>query len=272
MNDELVSIVMDEVMKSINESESSKTSNSAVEKKMSKQLGDCSLTEYVGVASGHTIGMVIANIDPQMQEKLAIPKEYRAIGVVGSRTGAAPQIFAADEAVKASNSKIARIEITRDSEGGAGQGCMIVFGAEDVSDVRRAVEVCLEQVDIAFGEVYKNNAGHLEFQYTARASDALNKAYGAEIGKSFGLTIGSPAAIGVLMADKAVKAATLNIVKVVTPQSPKSSFANEVIFAFSGDSGAVKQAILSAREIGEELLSAMSPGEEIKSEKEPYIL
>ena len=46
-------------------------------------------------------------------------------------------------------------------------------------------------------------AGHLEFQYTARASSALNKAFGAPLVKSFGMTCASPAAIGVVVADAA---------------------------------------------------------------------
>lgn len=70
------------------------------------------------------------------------------------------------------------------------------FGASDVSDVRRAVEVALSEIERTMGDVYGSSAGHLEFQYTARASYALNKALGAPIGKSFGMTCASPAAIG----------------------------------------------------------------------------
>ena len=61
-----------------------------------------------------------------------------------------------------------------------------MFGAEDVSDARRAVEVTLGELQRTFGDVYGNEAGHLEFQYTARASHALNKAFGAPLGKAFG--------------------------------------------------------------------------------------
>lgn len=69
------------------------------------------------------------------------------------------------------------------------------FGASDVSDVRRAVEVALSEIERTMGDVYGSSAGHLEFQYTARASYALNKALGAPIGKSFGMTCASPAAV-----------------------------------------------------------------------------
>jgi ethanolamine utilization microcompartment shell protein EutL len=101
------------------------------------------------------------------------------------------------------------IELARDTEGGGGHGCLIIFGAADVSDVRRAVEVALGEIQRTMGDVYGSPAGHLEFQYTARASSALNKAFGAPLGKSFGLTCASPAAIGVVVADAAAKAAVI---------------------------------------------------------------
>lgn len=267
MNEDFINNIMDEVMKSLDS-----TSAPPVAAKVVKQPPvACGLTEFVGTSVGHTIGMVIANLDQQVQEKFEIPTEYRAIGIVGSRCGAAPQIFAADEAVKATGSRVVRVEMARDMEGGAGHGCLIIFGAADVSDARKAVEVCLQELNNMFGEVYTNSAGHLQFQYTARASFALNKAFGAEIGKSFGLTVGAPAAIGVLMADTAVKAASLNIVKVGTPGNGGTSFSNEVSVAFSGDSGAVKQAVMRARDVGMQLLKEMAPNEEIKSAGKPYI-
>lgn len=236
------------------------------------QAKGCNLTEFVGTAIGHTIGLVIANVDYQIHEKFEIDSRFRAIGMVGGRMGASPHIFAADEAVKATNSEVLRIELSRDTEGGAGHGCLIIFGAEDVSDVRRAVEVCLHEVDRTFGDVYRTSAGHLEFQYTARASSALNKAYGAPIGKSFGITTGAPAAIGVVLADTAVKSSPVDVVGIATPGNGKSSFTNEVTLFFSGDSGAVKQAVINARDVGMDLLKALTPDEELKSSTTPYIL
>ena len=157
----------------------------------------------------------------------------------------------------------------RQTEGGGGHGCLIIFGASDVSDVRRAVEVALSEIERTMGDVYGSSAGHLEFQYTARASYALNKALGAPIGKSFGMTCASPAAIGLVIADAAAKSAVIDPVGYASP-SQGTSFSNEVIFTFSGDSGAVRQAVIAAREVGLQLLSTLDPVE-IKSTTTPYI-
>ena len=226
------------------------------------------MTEFVGTnALGDTIGLVIANVDSQLLKAMKPEKEYRSIGILGARTGAGPHIFAADEAVKATNSEIVSIELPRDTKGGAGHGSLIIFGAEDVSDARRAVEVALEELDRTFGDVYGNEAGHLEFQYTARASHALNKAFGAPLGKAFGITVG-PAAIGVVLADTAVKAATVDVIGYASP-GDGTSFSNEVISFLSGDSGAVRQAIVAAREVGIPLLGSL--GEKPESITTPYI-
>ena len=135
-------------------------------------------TEFVGAnALGDTIGLVIANVDPQVHALMKIDPKYKSIGIVGARTGAGPQIFAADEAVKATNTEIVTIELPRDTKGGAGHGSLIIFGALDVSDARRAVEVTLSELDRTFGDVYANDAGHLEFQYTCLlyTSDAADE-------------------------------------------------------------------------------------------------
>ena len=145
---------------------------------------------------------------------------------------------------------------------------MIIFGSEDVSDARRAVEVALGELNRTFGDVYANDAGHLEFQYTARASYALNKAFNAPLGKSFGITVGAPAAIGVVLADTAVKASTIDVIGYASPAAG-TSYSNEVISFFSGDSGAVRQAIIAAREVGRQLLGAM--GAYPESVTTPYI-
>ena len=226
------------------------------------------VTELVGVARGDTIGLVIANVDDEVRKAMNVETKYRSIGIVGARTGAGPHIFAADEAVKATNAEIVSIELPRDTKGGGGHGNLIIFGADDVSDVRRAVEVCLGELERTFGDVYGNEAGHLEFQYTARASHAVAKAFGAPVGKAFGITVGSPAAIGVVMADNAVKAATVDVVGYSSP-GHGTSYSNEVILSISGDSGAVKQAIISAREIGLKLLAQL--GAEPVSDTKPYI-
>ena len=226
------------------------------------------ITECVGVARGDTIGLVIANVDDEVKKAMNVDTRYRSLGIVGARTGAGPQIFAADEAVKATNAEVISIELPRDTKGGGGHGSLIIFRADDVSDVRRAVEVCLGELDRTFGDVYANEAGHLEFQYTARASYALEKAFGAPVGKAFGITVASPAAIGVVLADTAVKAATVDVIGYSSP-SHGTSYSNEVILCISGDSGAVKQAVISAREIGIKLLGQL--GSVPVTDTKPYI-
>jgi microcompartment protein PduB len=270
MNDDLMAKIMDEVMKKMGEGESN-LDNKEVSKEMkTSKASGTDLTEFVGTAIGHTIGLVIANVDYKLHDMMKIDKKFKSIGIVGSRTGAGPQIFAADEAVKATNSEVLLVELPRDTEGGAGHGSLIIFGAEDVSDARRAVEVTLNELNRTFGDVYGTSAGHLEFQYTARASFALNKAFNAPVGKSFGITVGAPAAIGVVLADTAVKAATVEVVGYSTPGNGGTSFSNEVICTFSGDSGAVRQAIFAARDIGKKLLGTLSD-EEIKSSTVSYV-
>ncbi|MDN5324175.1 MAG: hypothetical protein PWQ67_2629 [Clostridia bacterium] len=228
----------------------------------------CGITEFVGTAIGDTIGLVIANVDSALHEKMNIDKKYRSIGIIGSRTGAGPQIMAADEAVKATNTEIVAIELPRDTKGGAGHGCLIIFGAEEVSDARRAVEVALKELERTFGDVYANDAGHLELQYTARASYAIEKAFNAPLGKAFGLIVGAPAAIGVIMSDTAVKTANVEVLAYSSPASG-TSFSNEVIIAITGDSGAVRQAVIGAREIGLKLINTLA--EPAKSLTVPYI-
>jgi microcompartment protein PduB len=265
VKDDLVEKVMGEVIRKMGAEPAAR----AEAPKSFSAAGNCGLTEFVGTALGHTIGLVIANVDPLLHEKMKINPKYRSIGIIGARTGAGPQIFAADEAVKATNSEVVLIELARDTEGGAGHGCLILFGAEDVSDARRAVEVTLSEVQRTMGDVYGTPAGHLEFQYTARASYALQKAFGAPLGQAFGITVGAPAAIGVMLADTAAKAATVQAVGYASPGNG-TSFSNEVIFTFSGDSGAVRQAVIAAREVGKRLLATLDPAE-IKSTTTPYI-
>lgn len=262
MNETNIDSIINEVMKKVG-NQSAETNVKA------KRPGKTSsLTEFVGTSAGDTIGLVIANVDGALHEAMNLDKQYRSIGIIGGRTGAGPQIMAADEAVKATNTEILAIELPRDTKGGAGHGSLIIFGSQDVADARRAVEVALKELHRTFGDVYDNEAGHLEFQYTARASLACEKAFNATVGKSFGLVVGAPAAIGVVLADTAVKAASIDVINYSSP-AQGTSFTNEVILAFSGDSGAVRQAIIAAREVGIELLAQM--GSEPKSASTPYI-
>ena len=272
MRDELVEKIMAEVLKSVGGDNPAKPVETPAKDGGSRpQAGAAkpvALTEFVGTAIGDTIGLVIANVDAQLLEVMKTEKKYRSIGIIGARTGAGPQIMAADEAVKATNTEIVAIELARDTKGGAGHGSLIIFGADDVSDARRAVEVALKELDRTFGDVYANDAGHLEFQYTARASYACNKAFNAPVGKAFGLIVGGPAAIGLLIADAAVKSANVDVIGYASPGGG-TSYSNECIAMVSGDSGAVRQAIITARDVGLQALGAL--GGTPASLTKPYI-
>ena len=229
---------------------------------------DCSLTEFVGTTVLDTIGLVIPGIDPSLLEKMNLKKPYKRLGLISSRTGAAGQINAADEAVKSTNTEIISIELPRDTKGWGGHGNFIIIGGYSVSDVRRAVEIALEYTEKYAGELYISEAGHLEFTYSASASQALNMAFDAPIGKPFGFFCGSPAAIGLVMADLALKSSPVEIIKYMTPNRG-TSHSNEVILAVSGDASAAKTAVLNARQIGLELLIAMGSYPEIPGT--PYL-
>ena len=110
MRDNLVEQIISDVM--------NKQTDISPEAKTAANSAGCGITEFVGTALGHTIGLVIANVDNQLHEVMNIDKKYRSIGILGARTGAGPQIFAADEAIKATNSEIISIELARDTEGG----------------------------------------------------------------------------------------------------------------------------------------------------------
>ena len=88
---------------------------------------DCSLTEFVGTTVLDTIGLVIPGIDPSLLEKMNLKRPYKSLGLISSRTGAAGQINAADEAVKSTNTEIVSIELPRDTKGWGGHGCFIVI-------------------------------------------------------------------------------------------------------------------------------------------------
>jgi len=273
MEQDVMKKVMDEVMKRLGAegakvqapAERSAPSN---EQEVSFAVPNIGVTEFVGVARGHTIGLVVANVESALHEKLGMDPKYKSVGILSDRIGAGPQIMAADEAVKATNTEIVRLELCRDTEGGPGHGCFILFGAEDVSDARRAVEVALKDLDRTFGDVHANSVGYLEFQYTARASYAVNKAFGAPIGKAFGLILAAPAGVGFVICDTALKAAEVELLSIASP-TQGTSMTNEFIIAVCGDSGAVRQSIIAAREIGIKLLSAF--GEEPKPLTVPYI-
>ena len=97
--------------------------------------------------------------------------------------------------------------------------------------------------------------GYTENQYTARASKVLKYALGAPEGRAFGLILGAPAVIGMLMIDTAVKAADVEVLGFASPKK-NTSLTNEVFIWVTGDSGAVRQAVIAGREVGNKLLGA----------------
>ena len=80
------------------------------EKKPRKSNQDIGVTEFVGTTDGDTIGLVIAGVDSELAKKMNLGK-YRSLGIIGSRTGAGPQIMAVDDAVKATNTDVVAIEL-----------------------------------------------------------------------------------------------------------------------------------------------------------------
>lgn len=228
----------------------------------------CTRTEFVGTTVLDTIGLVISGIDDTLLQKMNIGTKYHALGLFSSRTGAAGQLTAIDDAVKATNTEILSIELPRDTKGWGGHGNYIVLGGNDISDVRHAVQLALELTEKYAGELYISESGHLEFAYPASAGPALQKAFHAEPEEAFGFMAGSPAAIGLVMADTAMKASSVKITSYMTPDMG-TAHSNEVILSLSGDASAVKEAVLNARQIGLELLIAMGSYPEIPGT--PYL-
>ncbi len=224
------------------------------------------LHEYVGKAQGDTVGLVISNLSQEIQSSLGIA--FPSIGILGARTGAGVQGVAMDEAVKSTNTELVSFYMPRDTKGGGGHGSLILIGAENPSDARRAIEIALEQVDRLFSEVHVCDIGHLELSYTARAGAVLEQAFHAEKGQAFGLMAGCPGAVGMVMADAAIKAADIHVIDVLTP-TKGASLTNEVILLMSGSAAAVKQAMITAKATGLALLGAM--GAIPQASGEPYL-
>jgi len=269
MQEDLIARVMKEVMNRLGSSSSA--DKAPPQESKSNPIAPANLiqlTEFVGAGMGDTQGIVIANLDPIIHKMMGFDAKYRSIGVIGGRTGAGPQLMAADEAIKATNTEVLCIEMPRDTKGGAGHGNLIIFGAEDVSDARRAVEVTLEMLPKYFGDVYANDQGYTENQYSARASKVLSYALKVPEGRAFGLILGAPAVVGMLMIDTAVKAADVEVIGFASP-ARGTSLTNEVFIWVTGDSGAVRQAVIAGREVGNKLLCAW--GQPPKSLGTPYI-
>ena len=70
---------------------------------------NCTRNEFVGNAVLDTIGLVISGIDDTLLETMNVGMKYRCLGLFSSRTGAAGQITAIDDAVKATNTEVLSI-------------------------------------------------------------------------------------------------------------------------------------------------------------------
>ena len=228
------------------------------------------IPELVGFTVLDTVGLVLPGADSALLEQLELlnPHHYRALGLISSRTGAAGQVTAIDEAIKNTNTELLSVELPRDTKGWGGHGNYIVIGGHDVSDVRRAIEIALELTEKYAGEVYINEAGHLEFAYSASAGEAIHRTFDIPLGKAFGFMAGSPAAIGMVMADTAIKSAAITLTKYMTPDRG-TSHSNEVIIAFTGTASDVRNAVLRGREVGLSLLRQM--GSEPKGPSVPFM-
>lgn len=90
-----------------------------------------------------------------------LSKIYRSIGIIGGRVGFGLHIISGDEAIKATNAEIIALEFARNTKDCAGYGTLMIFGSDDVSDVRLAVEITLEDLHRTV-----NEAGHIEVHYT----------------------------------------------------------------------------------------------------------
>lgn len=162
-----------------------------------------------------------------------IGTKYHTLGLFSSRTGAAGQITAIDDAVKATNTEVLSIEFPRDTKGWGGHGNYIVIGGNDVSDVRHAIELGLELTKKNAGELYISDSGHLEFTFS-RAGAALQKAFHAIPG-SLGFMAGSPAAIGLVMADTRNESVRSKHHLLHDSRHRNQPFQPELILGISGD-------------------------------------
>ena len=229
---------------------------------------ECGRKEFIGTAALDTIGMVIAGVDETLMENMHVDNHYRALGILTARCGAAGQFVALDDAVKMTNTEVVSIELPLDAKTWGGHGCYCVIGADSVEDCTNAIQMALRLTDKYVGEVYMSDSGHLEFAYSASAGKVLEVGLQAELGRAVGFMTGSPAGIGLVMADNALKASPVDLIYEMSPHHGTTHFSNEVMISFKGDAGNVWEALMAGRATGLDLLKAM--GNEIVSATKPY--
>ena len=106
----------------------------------------CTRTEFVGTAVLDTIGLVISGIDETLLEKMNIGKKYRVLGLISSRTGAAGQLTAMDDAVKATNTELLSFDLPRDTKGWGGHGNYIVIGGKNMDHTKELSELLTQRL------------------------------------------------------------------------------------------------------------------------------
>lgn len=153
---------------------------------------NCTRTEFVGTAVLDTIGLVISGADEQLLRQMGLGMKYRSLGVYSSRTGAAGQLTALDEAgqVHEYRNSFRRTAARHERLGRARK--LRRHRGDTPSDVRRAVEIALSLTDKYAGELYISEAGHLEFAYSSSGGQGARKGVGAKLGQAFGFLAGSP--------------------------------------------------------------------------------
>lgn len=215
------------------------------------------MTEFIRYEPlGYSSGYVIANLDPAIHDAWGWDKKYRSIGILSSRFTAAPFALAADDAVKATNTTLLHLEAPNEPMAHGARGSLFIFGAEDVSDARRVIELTLDGVKAKyFGGVGLGGSAAYDIQWSANAGPVLCHPYlMGDLGKAWGFMDGVPKAMGILMLDAALKSANVKLKGFHALDT--NSYSNEFTAVFVGDSGAVLQAVRRAREVAEDIMRA----------------
>ena len=200
-------------------------------------------------------GWVIPNLDPAIAEAMEIPAQYRSVGIITSRSASMSVCVAADEAVKTADVHLVHLEMTTDSNGKGPRCAFLVLGGEDVSDVRRAVQVTMDALPHTFGGMGVGETAGYDVHWSANPGEVLCHPYfGAVSGKAWGFLDGWPKAVGMIMADYAMKSAAVELIHVHT--SEENHWHNEYTCSFTGSSGDVLAAVRKAREVGEHCIRA----------------
>lgn len=200
-------------------------------------------------ARNNTFGFVIPNIEASLRSQMGIPDSLCSIGVISSLDNAAISVLAVDEGIKMTDSRIVSIDISQGSLAGMSSGSYIVIASKDVANVTKAVEITLDAIELYSKDIHQFEQGQVGAFYTARASFALNEAFSAPLDQAFAILTASPAALGIMMADTALKTANVNIVKFLGP-SAQLAFANQVWLMITGEASPVKNALEAGRDAG----------------------